>query len=102
MVASVDCFCWRDHPHFHGPGARTVLLGNLKYVDERGRAAALFDLSSDPSEARDVSAARAEDARRLAGELEQWRARLRAPPATSDPAGDAAREEALRALGYVQ
>ena len=98
MVAAVDCFCWRDHPLFHGRAAQAVIDDGLYYLDEQGRAPVLLDVS-DPS--RSVVAARPDESRRMAQELDRWRAGLVAP---SVPAvgGDAAREEALAALGYVQ
>jgi len=102
MVASVDCVCWRDHPHFHGPAAYALFRDGLKYIDEEGRAPALFDLAADPGETRNLAEARADDARRLGRELGSWRASLSAPPAGPAAPGGAAREEALRALGYVQ
>jgi arylsulfatase A-like enzyme len=101
MVASVECFCWRNHPAFHGPAAQALLRDGLKYLDEEGRPPALFDLGADPGERQNVAEARPEDARRLRRELESWRASLSRPPAAG-AAGHAAREEALRALGYVQ
>jgi hypothetical protein len=98
MVAAVDCFCWRDHPLFHGRAAQAVIEDGLYYLDEQGRAPVLLDVS-DPS--RSVLAARPDESRRMAQELDRWRAGL---AAASVPAvgGDAAREEALAALGYVQ
>ena len=102
MVASVECVCWHDHPRFHGPAAYALVRDGLKYLDEEGRAPALFDLAADPGEGRNLADARAEDTRRLGRELESWRASLSAPPAAPAAAGSAAREEALRALGYVQ
>jgi arylsulfatase A-like enzyme len=101
MVASVDCFCWPEHPKFHGLAGQAVILDGLKYVDEQGRGPALFDLVADPEETRNLAAARPDDAGRLAVELQRWRAGLRAPPATAYT-GDAFLEEALRALGYIR
>jgi arylsulfatase A-like enzyme len=101
MVASVDCFCWPAHPKFHAPAGQTVLQGGLKYVEERDRPPALYDLVADPAEAHDVAAARPQDVQRLSHALEQWRAGLVPSPALSHATRDAAREEALRALGYV-
>jgi arylsulfatase A-like enzyme len=101
MAASVECVCWHDHPRFHGPAAYALVRDGLKYLDEEGRPPALFDLAADPGEARNLAEARAEDARRLGRELDSWRASLSAPAAPA-ATGHAAREEALRALGYVQ
>src|SRR4029450_6108936 len=43
MVASVECLCWRDHARFHGPSGQALQRDGLKYLDEQGRAPALFD-----------------------------------------------------------
>ena len=102
MVATVDCFCWQSHVKFHGPAGQSLAMGGLKYVEEEGRAPVLFDVAADPQETRDLAAARPDDARRLRLELEGWRAGLAAPPSPTAAARDAAREEALRALGYVK
>jgi arylsulfatase A-like enzyme len=101
-VASVECLCWHDHARFHGPAGQALARGGLKYLHEQGRAPALFDLVADPLETNDLAAARPEDAQRLRLELERWRASLAAPPAGAPAAGEAEREEALRALGYVK
>jgi arylsulfatase A-like enzyme len=102
MVATVDCFCWQSHVRFHGPAGQSLAMGGLKYVEEERRAPVLFDLAADPQETRNLAAARPDDARRLGLELERWRAGLAAPPSPAPAARDAAREEALRALGYVK
>jgi hypothetical protein len=101
VVTTVECVCWRDHPRFHGPAAYALVRDGLKYLEEEGRAPALFDLAADPGERQNLAQARAEDARRLDRELERWRASLSAPPAPA-ATGRAEREEALRALGYIQ
>jgi arylsulfatase A-like enzyme len=98
MMAAVDCYCWRDHPQFHGRAARAVVEDGLYYLEEEGRPPVLFDVS-DPG--RPVVAARPDDARRLAQDLERWRAGL-AVPSLAAVGGAAEREEALSALGYVQ
>lgn len=97
MGASVDCFCWREHPQFHGKAAQAVIQGGLEYLDEQGRAPLLFDLR-DPAR---IASGRPDDASRLAHELHQWRAALIAGP-TPSGGGNAAREEALAAVGYIQ
>jgi arylsulfatase A-like enzyme len=100
-VASVDCFCWRHHPQFHGPAAQAVVIGPLKHLQEQGRPPALFDLAADPLEQRDLLAARPDDMLRLAAELQQWRSGL-APPPPATATADPAREVALRARGDVR
>ena len=98
MTASVDCFCWREHPRFHGAAAAAVVVDGLHYLDEQGRAPVLLDFA-DP--ARAVAADRSGQAPRLAAELERWRAGMKAPVIPPGP-GDPERDEALAALGYVK
>jgi arylsulfatase A-like enzyme len=97
MAASVDCFCWREHPQFHGKAAQAVIQGGLEYLDEQGRAPILFDLS-DPMH---IASGRPDDAGRLAHELQQWRAALAGGP-TPSGGRNAERDEALAALGYIE
>jgi hypothetical protein len=98
MAASVDCFCWREHPQFHGSAAQAVVVDGLQYLDEQGRPPVLLDFV-DPRRA--LAADRSSQGERLAAELQRWRPGLTTPRA---PAGDAdpARDEALAALGYVK
>jgi arylsulfatase A-like enzyme len=98
VAASVDCFCWRDHPQFHGAAARAVVQGGLQYLDEQDRAPALFDFT-DP--ARELPEALRDEAPRMAAELERWKAGL-APALPSAGADESGREEALAALGYIR
>ena len=102
MVTSVECVCWRDHPRFHGPAAYALFRDGLKYLDEEGRAPALFDLAADPGERQNLAEARAEDARRLGRELRELAGVPVRASRRHGGTGRADREEALRALGYVQ
>jgi arylsulfatase A-like enzyme len=79
----------------------SVRRGSLKLVEglSSGRRA-LFDLASDPAEERDVGAARAGDAARMAGELARYLGREAAPPEAPIELTPQEREK-LRALGYL-
>ena len=64
-------------PHYHGSGNRpsgAVRIGNLKLVEwfEDGRFE-LYDLATDPGEARDLAAERAAEALELRDRLRTWR-----------------------------
>src|SRR5262245_36704957 len=77
---------WTDEPH--------------KYVWSSDGRHALYDLSRDPGEARDLSGEQAGLAARLGAELEAYRATLgRCAPAPA-PAPGPEEMERLRALGY--
>ena len=58
----------------------TVRDGDLKLVRPRNQAEALFDLAADRSESKDLSAERADDAKRLGAMLDAWNKQL-VPPA---------------------
>ena len=65
-----------------------------------GYRSALYDLTSDPLETRDVSARWPEERARLDGALSAW---LGEQPVQSEaPEPDRKTQEALRALGYAQ
>jgi arylsulfatase A-like enzyme len=75
--------------------------GDLKLIVESvsGRTE-LYDLSDDPSERRDLSTERAEDAARLSSQLSgELDRRSIVPPG---PAAAAAFQDRLRALGYLE
>lgn len=59
----------------------------------------LYDLTSDPLEARNLAAAKPEEVRRLRRSLVAWMRQARA--VGDEEEGDAETERALRALGYV-
>ncbi len=59
----------------------------------------LYDLTTDPLEARNLAAARPEEVRRLRRDLVAWMQKARA--LGDDEEGDPETERALRALGYL-
>lgn len=87
---------------------RTYRSGRHKLVRTSAGETMLFDLDADPNERHDVAARFPDDVTRLVAELEDWRAVLHLPAldarldTVAAPAVDAAAEERLRALGYVQ
>ncbi|HEY8123730.1 MAG TPA: sulfatase-like hydrolase/transferase [Myxococcota bacterium] len=85
-----------------GKGALASALrsGSRKLVRHRGRADALYDLASDPSEARDLAASQAAEASARAAELAAWLAARANQGAGATLAPDEA--ERLKALGYLQ
>lgn len=103
MLGLFVCSCGPVHAALHGDTQETIIEGGLKYVEEQGRPPLLFDLARDPGEASDLHDQRPDDARALRARLDHWRAALRpvSPPAL-DPESAREREEALRALGYIQ
>jgi arylsulfatase A-like enzyme len=103
MVAEVDCFCAPEHPRFHGATSSAIVAEGLAWVAEEGRPPRLFELAAGPGTGPDLAGTRAAEAARLAALLAQWRRAMPVlPPAPVDAAADLEREEALRALGYVQ
>jgi arylsulfatase A-like enzyme len=79
------------------PPLRSVRTARFKYID-RGSADELYDLALDPAEERNLAREERETANSLRARLD------RADPGVADaplPA-DAATEERLRALGYVE
>ena len=83
---------------------QAVVDGNWKAIRSQGtQALALYDLAADPGEQRDVAAARPADRDRLKALLDTG---LGGAPAPADPLAmpghiDAATQQRLRALGYV-
>ena len=76
-----DALYWH-FPHYHGSGNRpggAVRMGDLKLIEWfEDDAVELYDLSSDLSERRDLSAERPEDTARLLNALQSWRADVEA------------------------
>jgi len=85
------------------PRERTARTPRFKLVDQRtpegGRVRVLFDLTSDPGETHDVSAAHPEVVRELGAQLDAWSAQVPGFDETADL--DADQRERLRALGYI-
>jgi arylsulfatase A-like enzyme len=102
MVATVDCFSAEDGPPSYGASGAALVTDGLKYIEEAGRPPLLFDLDRDPDEGRDLAAARPAEADRLRAELARWREGMRRVPAAAGDVGLTDRDDALRALGYVQ
>jgi arylsulfatase A-like enzyme len=103
MVAEVDCFCAPEHPRVHGATSSAIVAEGLAYVAEEGRPPRLFELAAGPGTAPDLARTRAAEAARLAALLAQWRRAMpEVPPPRVDAAAAREREEALRAVGYVQ
>ncbi len=93
------------------PGRRYRLLreGSLKLVAVSDGTHLLYDLAADPDESRDLSSERPADLARMVSRLEDVQSSLGlpaldAPLATGEdaPALDAATQEQLRALGYIE
>jgi arylsulfatase A-like enzyme len=88
----------------HVSGAAMVVDDRKVIVDYEGAGSQLFDLSADPSEARDLSGERAGERRDLEAELAR---RLNADGSSMAPWSEVPGEltpemqEELRALGYV-
>jgi len=84
---------------------RAVRDERFKLVWRASAPAALYDLTADPDELRDVAAAHPERARELALALERWRAAQPAyvpEPAPPREPLDRASRARLEALGYAQ
>ena len=93
------------------PARRYRLLreGDLKLVAASGGTHFLYDLSVDPDELRDVSSERPADLARMIARLEEVQTSLAlpaldAPLAVGEDAPDldAATQEQLRSLGYIE
>jgi arylsulfatase A-like enzyme len=95
--------------------ALTVRLGYqklIRYDEGSVRRFEHFDLSEDPREQRNIFEADSEQSRNLVGLLESYEAEMSAlredrevegaPAQGLPPAVDPAREEKLRALGYIE
>lgn len=72
--------------HWRAMHRWAVRSGDLKLVSEAGAAPALFDLASDPGEARDLAAERPADLARLQRLHDEWNSQLRDPIAWEGPA----------------
>ncbi len=80
-----------------------VREGSTKYIGLESGIEYLYDLSNDPAEQHDLSAARPADLERLRPYRDAWRARRAAQPKYE--AGDVADQEItdhLRQLGYIE
>jgi arylsulfatase A-like enzyme len=84
------------------PAAWSVMSPNrLKLIRTSSGGTELYDLDSDPKETRNLYAANAPEAARLAQLLEEWQARYPLNAATRRPMNSSTIER-LRSLGYVQ
>ncbi len=87
---------------------RTYRSGRLKLVQTSVGETMLFDVDADPTERDDLAARSPDEVIRLTAELADWQAMLGLPALdarldrVAAPALDAAAEERLRALGYVE
>lgn len=85
------------------PRERTARTPRFKLVDRRapdgGRVRVLFDLTADPGETHDVSAAHPEVVHDLGAQLDAWSAQVPGFDETADLDDD--QRERLRALGYI-
>lgn len=91
-----EAYAETEYPASLGFAAlRSLRIGGLKYID--APRPELYDLGSDPAEARDLASARPDDVRRLAAALAAARRGARSGIVSADPAV----AERLRALGYV-
>ena len=80
----------------------SVEMGGLKMIREPGASIQLFDMTKDPAEASDLSAARPEAVARLSAILDEYlRSSARPGPGGEDRMSDEALEK-LRGLGYIQ
>jgi arylsulfatase A-like enzyme len=76
---------------------------NDKFVWHSGGDHRLFDLVADPDETVDLAERRPEQAQSMRARLDDYLARLPAPSEGGEPRQvDAATEEALRGLGYLE
>jgi arylsulfatase A-like enzyme/Tfp pilus assembly protein PilF len=90
---------WYPRLHFGWSELRSARVGEWKYI--AAPKPELYDLRTDPTEAKNVAADRAQVAGRLAGDLQKTTSRFtqRDPAKSSQP--DAATVRRLQALGYV-
>ncbi|MCB9668763.1 MAG: sulfatase-like hydrolase/transferase [Alphaproteobacteria bacterium] len=72
--------------------------GDLKLVVDKGADPALFDLATDPSESKDLAAARPDDVARLRALHHAWNAEL-VPPAFESNTSSRRRKRALKEAG---
>jgi len=82
-----------------GMAETSVYLGTLKLVFRETGEQRLFDLSADPLETRDLSAAAPDMAAALGTRLDRWLARMPAAPGNKP---DQATLDRLKSLGYVR
>lgn len=85
------------------PTLNAVRNGSWKLIRPDGRPAALYNLSEDLAESKNVAASHPEIAKRLENALDRHLATLPAPPDDSGhvPLQDEKDREKLRALGYT-
>jgi len=82
---------------------RTLREGNEKLLWRSSGSQQLFDLAADPSETTDQAPQRPERARSMGARLDDYLSSLPAPLQDGAPRQvDAATEEALRGLGYIE
>ncbi|MGH0030523.1 MAG: sulfatase family protein [Myxococcota bacterium] len=100
---------WDDPQMQSGRRWRLLRHGDLKLVTSSEGEALLYDLAADPSESRDLSAERPQDAARMRAELDRVLAALDLPALDAPlalgaeaPALDDATRDQLRALGYSE
>jgi arylsulfatase A-like enzyme len=99
-----------DPQMLSGQHLRAYRSGNWKLVETNRGGPFLFDLARDPTEARNLAPERPQEVQRLSRELEAARARLGLPKlaeigvrmAAPAPDLDAATQQRLRDLGYLQ
>ena len=99
-----------DPQMLSGQHLRAYRSGSWKLVETNRGGPFLFDLARDPTEARNLAAARPEEVQRLSAELEAARVRLALPKLgeiggrTSAPTHelDEATQQRLRELGYLK
>jgi arylsulfatase A-like enzyme len=81
---------------------RSVADGRFKLVQDLGTGRfALYDLSADPGETRDVLALRRREFQRLRGALAAWLARTEGGPAAAGVRRAAEADQRLRSVGYL-
>lgn len=91
---------WYPRLHFGWSELRSARVGEWKYI--AAPKPELYDLRSDPTEAKNLVASRAQVAGRLAADLHKVTSRFSdAPKRDAAPQPDAATVERLQALGYV-
>jgi arylsulfatase A-like enzyme len=91
-----DALYWH-YPHYHSQGATpysAIRDRDLKLIEwqEDGRIE-LYDLSTDPSESKDLAGERSADVKRLRSKLDTWRKKVGAQMAVANPEFDPAREK---------
>jgi arylsulfatase A-like enzyme len=102
QLALSYCNCPRLQPGAAEGPAEAIVEDEFKYVRIGPSPPMLFDLSSDPREARDLSSSQPERLARLRASLERWKRELMPPVGSAAAGRGAPTDEALRALGYVR